>query len=347
MGFPTKHSTELISSSSLSNPPRVTNPELVSELMFNTMVIYGPTGSRKTTEIGNFAKYIYTKTGKITRLVTMDGGGYAPVQDLVGAGIIEPWRLVEEERPLPMLVHVSKGVWPKNLKNGKRLDNTLIPAAKSLHVGAYAVEGWFSIANAAMRYLVSKGQKINEDVVSKFEEESDFGSVSFGAPSRGHYGFAQNFLLDLLRNFSGLGLERILYTSLEGKGEDKFTKALTYGPATAGGAITSAIPQYVGDCLHFEDFSVNKGKDKDGQPLVDLQTRAWFVSHPDPQTRVMWPAKARLLPSKVEEFKKIMGNGYFNLNEKSLRDYMEVQDELLASGVEESINWRAKIDAGR
>jgi hypothetical protein len=338
----------------LPPPPTVVHPEEVSEMLFNTMVIYGPTGTRKTSQIGEFAKYIYEKTGKITRLISMDGGGYAPVQDLINVGVIEVWRLVEEEKPLPMLIHASRGLWPKSLSNGKRVSNSPLTTNKTeslKDVGAYAVEGWASIASAAIRYLVEKGQKINEDVVSKFAEESDFGEVSFGAPSRGHYNFVQNLILDLIRNFSALdGPERILYTSLEGKGEDKLTRGLQYGPLVAGQAITAAIPQYVGDCIHFEDFSEDKGKDPNnaGQKLIELGVRAWFSSHPDTQTGVMWPAKSRLVPSKVEEFKKRMGpQGYFLLGNKSLRDYLYTQDDLLKSSTEEARKWKAQVDASR
>ena len=80
-------------------PPLVVDPALVAEMLFNTMVLYGPTGSRKTSQIGEFAKYIYEKTGKITRLVSCDGGGWAPIQDLINAGIIEAWRILSKLGP--------------------------------------------------------------------------------------------------------------------------------------------------------------------------------------------------------------------------------------------------------
>lgn len=348
INIPTKGSENLTPAGLLTNVPSVMNPEAVGEMLFNTMVLYGPTGTRKTSQIREFAKYVYEKTGKKTRLLTMDGGGFGTAQDYINAGIIDVWRLVEEERPLPMLIEASRGKFPKDRKSGIRTSNKL--SNDMGDVGAYAVEGWFSIANAAMRYLVSKGQKINEDVVSKFNEKSDFGEdISFGAPSRGHYGFVQNLILDLIRNFSALSVERILYTSLEGKGEDKITKGLTYGPATAGGAITAAIPQYVGDCIHFEDFQVDAGVDKvSGAKLKETQVRAWFTSHPDPQTNVMWPAKCRIIPSKVEEFKKLMGpSGYFNLNDKSMYDYLKCQDELLTAGTQEIVAWKAQMDEAR
>ena len=335
-------------------PPTVVDPALVGEMLHNTLVLYGPTGSRKTSQIGEFAKYIYEKTGKVTRLVSTDGGGWAPIQDLINAGIIDAWRLTDEPELLSALMGASIGAWPKNLVNGIRPGGpTFAPNDKAralAGVGAYAIEGWFSIASACMRYLVSKGRKINEDVVSKFTESGDFGEFSFGAPSRGHYGFVQSFILDIIRNFSSLPVERVLYTSLEGKGEDKLTKGLQYGPAVAGSAITAAIPQYVGDCLHFEDYTEESAVDPANpkQKLVETKIRCWFQSHPDTQTGVMWPAKARLVPSKVPEFKKLMGeSGYFILGQKSLRDYLYTQDRLLESSTDEAKKWKEQVDEVR
>jgi hypothetical protein len=136
---------------------------------------------------------------------------------------------------------------------------------------------------------------------------------------------------------------------LEGKGEEKITNKLEYGPQVAGKAITAAVPQYVGDCLHFEDFVVDKGVDKDTKAkLVEVGVRAWFQQHPDPQTGVTWPAKSRLIPAKFIEFRKRMGeNGYFSLNEKGLHDYLRVQDELLRSGSEDLRRWKDEIDKKR
>ena len=339
-----------------SSPPLVSDPSLVAEMLHSTMVIYGPTGSRKTSQIGEFAKYIYEKTHKVTRLISCDGGGWAPIQDLINAGVIEAWRMVDEPVLNSAIIAASKGAWPKKLKNGIRSPGPVpLPMGEQKaialkDVGAYAIEGWFSIANAVMRFLVEGGRKINEDVVSKFTEESDFGSFSFGAPSRGHFGFAQNFILDLIRNFSALPLERVLYTSLEGKGEDKISKVLQYGPGVAGQAITAAVPQYVGDCIHFEDFLEEKGTDplNPKQKLVEPGVRAWFTSHPDTQTGVIWPAKSRLVPSKVVEFRKLMGQGgYFNLDKKSIRDYLTAQDSLLASSSNEAREWKRMIDEKR
>jgi hypothetical protein len=335
-------------------PPLVVNPGETSALLFNTMVVYGPTGSRKTSQIRAFAKYIYEKTGKKTRLITMDGGGYGTAQDYVNAGIIEPWRLVEEANPKVAIIKASRGAWPEKLVGGLRTSSNLIEvpkgqAAKHLKdVGAYVIEGWYSIAMAVIRDAVSKGTKISEEIVGRFTESLNGdgnSSESFGAPSRSHYGFVQNFTLDYIRNFSALPLERVMYTSLEGKGEDKIDKTLKYGPAVAGGAITAAIPAYVGDCIHFEDYV----KDTKTQ---EMEVRAWFQQHPDAENpRAIWPAKARIIPSRIQEFKSKMGkDGYFVLGDNSEPDlgtYLRVQDEMLASSTDEIVQWKKMIDEKR
>lgn len=360
MGFPNKTagstSLETLTTpkATPANPPSVVDAALVAEMLFNTMVLYGPTGTRKTSQIGAFAKYIYEKTGKQTRLISADGGGWAPVQDLINAGIIEAWRVTDEVDFLSAVRAAAAGAWPKLHKNGIRIPGpVVVPADKHKalkDVGAYAVEGFASIASAVMGDTVDKGRKINEDVVSKFGEEGDFGKFSFGAPSRGHYGFAQRFILDMIKGFTGLPVDRTCFSSLEGKGEDKLSKQTVYGPATAGGAITASVPQYVGDCLHFEDYFADGGVDPANakQQLKDFRVRAWFQQHPDSATGVMWPAKCRLVPSKIVEFKKIMGeHGYFDLNNLSIRDYLMAQDDMLSSSSNEAREWRAAIDAAR
>lgn len=351
-------------------PPLVGDPEAVSSLLQNTMVIYGPTGSRKTSQIRAFAKYIYEKTGKKTRLISMDGGGWGTAQDYVDAGIIEPWRMVEEKNPKVALIKASKGAWPEKLVRGYRQSANLIEVmpdqrAKALKdIGAYAIEGWHSISMAVMGDTVSKGQKISEDVVGLLKEglndtwnkdiqTQDPLAESFGAPARSHYGFVQNFTLAYIRNFSALPLERVLYTSLEGKGIDKQDGITTYGPAVAGGAITAAIPAYVGDCLHFEDFRVEAGVDPTNakQKLIEEGVRVWFTKHPDQQTGTMWPAKARIVPEQIKEFKEKMGKaGYFVLGdnkEPDLRTYLRLQDEMLGSATAKALAWKKMIDEKR
>ena len=219
-------------------------------------------------------------------------------------GLSNHWRVVEEEKPKLAIMKASKGMWPKTLNNGIR-QGLLYTDLKD--VGAYAVEGWASISSLVLGNLVETGQKINEEVVGKFiEQDSELGNESFGAPGRSHYGWVQNFILNIIRNFGGLPVERVLYTSIEGKGEDRISKQLQYGPAVAGSALVASIPTQVGDCLHYEDFVEETGAEGK-QKLVESKVRIWFTQHPDTLTGVTWPAKPRIVADKYEEFKKRIG----------------------------------------
>jgi hypothetical protein len=336
---------------------------ILASLLFNSIVTYGPTGVRKTSQIGEFAEYIYEKTGKPTRLYTADGGGYGVIQDYVNAGIIIPWRFSPEKNPLPAIVKASKGAWPKKLVNGINVGGIVIEPDHSKpgagveafkDVGAIAVESWYSIAELLMADVISKGRKISEDVVSMFEEDG----IKFGASSRGHYGWAQKTLLGLIRNFAALPVERVLFTSVESKGEDKLTKVLTYGPMAAGSAITAIIPTYVGDCLHFEDFVESGGADPGNpkQNLVRSRVKVWFQQHPDSQSpNIMWPAKSRIVPAKLGEFRaKVGANGYFVLPDAEagkpvdthggLYKYLKAQDELLGASTADKLELKKRLD---
>lgn len=350
----------VLSAASENLPPAlVRDPSLASELLNNTMILYGPTGSRKTTQIGEYAKYIYERTGKTTRLVTCDGGGYSPIQDLVNAGIIIPWRINEEKNPKVALVKASRGAWPDAIHNGLRASKLITEPGyldrgaymEKNNVGAYAIESWASIGQLIISDLVSRGQKISEDIVGSFTETTEYGSESFGAPAKSHFGFVQNFILGLIRNFSSIPVERVLYTSIEGKGEDRLTKQLQYGPQVAGNAITASVPTYVGDCLHFEDFTEDIGPDplNPSQKLVESKVRVWFTQHPDLTTKVMWPAKPRVVGAKYSEFRDRMGkNGYFVLGKDSnLGTYLRLQDDILTSSSDAARAWKADIDSKR
>ena len=41
--------------------------------------LYGDTGSTKTSRLGDAAEYYYKRTGKPSRLVSSDTGGWAPI----------------------------------------------------------------------------------------------------------------------------------------------------------------------------------------------------------------------------------------------------------------------------
>lgn len=304
----------------------------------NTILVYGESGTFKTSNIGRFARYIYEKTGKPTRLISADGGGWMPVQAEIDAGIIDALRIVEAEQPLPLLRKLGQGYWPSDGRlQLQGLDE----------VGAYAVEGLTSIPMLLLRHLAKTGRKVAEEVVGRFEEEIEVDGRKtkevFSAPARSHYGFIQNFVLDMLANFRALPVERVLFTAHEGKGSDDVTNQTIYGPATVGKAITDRLPSEVGDLLHFyaAPVAVTGGKSR-------LEVRCYMDKHPDTQTSIIWPAKTRLQPEQLTEFRGKFPEACFPLTlEQGVETYLKFQDESRSTGGATAATWKASIDERR
>jgi hypothetical protein len=284
-----------------------------------SICIYGATGTRKTTNIGRFARYIHESTGKITRLVTAEGGNLEPVSGEIEDGILEVAYVSEHKDLLGILRALSRGRWPQEV------DKKLKFGAPNLEgVGAYAVEGITTFSLLMLRHLANEARKINEEVVGQFSEGVEVGldakEAKFSAPARSHYGFVQNAILDIIQDFSALPVSRVLFTAHEGKGQDDFSKQLIYGPAAVGKAATSAIPPYLGDLFHL---------DYEEQPGKEPKVFAYFKPHPDPQTKVLWPAKVRLRPEAIPTLDKQFPGGKLELTlQQGIDTYLRFQDSL-------------------
>jgi len=303
--------------------------------IFNTLLIYGATGTGKTREIGAVALDIWKRYGKRTRLISADGGGWGSIQDYVDAGLIAPLNISDAETPLTQLRRLARGDWPHD---GGWLMRDKDPRWKQ--VGMYAIEGFSSISSMILRDQVDKGRKISEELAAKFtEKDADTDEpFTFGSPGRAHYGFAQNFILELIRHFQALmnyGVHQILFTSLEAAGEDRTSKQKILGPAAAGNALTSVIPQRVGDLIHLDIVGVPDGK------ATRDEYRAYYTNHTDPDVGRAWPAKLRLGPEATAfaqqstKFQK----GYIVLNDQGVEragvaELLRWRDEMAQSGVE-------------
>lgn len=300
----------------------------------NSLLVYGETGTFKTSNVGRFARYIYEKTGKPTRLISGDGGGWLPVQAEIDAGIIDALRVVEADQPLSLLRKLSQGYWPVN-------DRLVL--TDPTEIGGYAVETLTSLPTLVLRSLVRSGRKISEEVMGRFDEKIEVDGKStvetFGAPAKSHYGFVQNFTLDLITNFGALPVDRVLFTALEGKGGDDITQQTVYGPATVGKAITDRLPAMVGDLLHFYAVPASTGR---------AEVRCYMDKHPDTQTKIMWPAKPRLQAGQLEAFEARWPERYFTLTPDSgIEQYLRFQDEVLSTETQAAKDWKASIDAAR
>ncbi len=310
----------------------------------NNILIYGDTNRYKTTNVGRFARYIYETTGKRTRLISADGGGWEPIQAYVDSGIIEPLRVVEVLNPLSLIRVLQEGLWPEMEGNQIAVnDKGLVKVTKKglEDVGAYAIEGLTSLGSLILRWQATSGVKIGEDVVGKFQEsvvvDGRVEQEIFSSPARAHYGFAQNTVMDLLIHFSALPVSRVLFTAHEGKGQDDVSNQPVYGPQAVGKALTSRIPMNVGDMLHFDAVPNKEGK---------LEARAYYETHPDHYTRIPWPAKVRLEAQEIPQLQARFPGGFIPLTmDQGIEVYLAFQDGVRSRGAEELRKWKEQIDA--
>lgn len=195
--------------------------------MARSGVIYGPSGSFKTSQVKWFSRYIARKTGKATLLLSTDGGGWEPCRPEVDAGMIHAYKCDSATVPLPILQLISKGYWPHNVDG--RADFRPINWDE---IGGMAIEGWTSISQVIMRYLPASGISVGgedrnklggweQDVqVSDANGAAQHMKLNFRSNTRGDFGFVQSQLYSLVTNFNCLPCEYVLYTALEAKAED-------------------------------------------------------------------------------------------------------------------------------
>lgn len=325
--------------------------------MARTGIIYGPTGSFKSTACKHFSHYIYETTGKPTLLLSMDGGGWGPMEPEIQASLIRPYRITAQV-PLPVLRKISQGYWPTDPEEAD-VTKTNFTRMDWSHCGGIIVEGLTSISQGIMRTLADNNLKTGEEATSPFAQriivDGQITSESFAGNSRGHYGFVQNAIYSMVMNFAGLPCRYVLFTALESRTEED-DRSTVYGPQIAGKKATNNAPSWVGDCIHNQDYSVARTvqmKDPTTGKMVDSVThethvRSYFMKHPDPSTGIMFPAKPRVTPEQLPALMKAYPGGYYEATpEIGFNQYLHLVDSLSKSQADKVNEWRAKIDQKR
>jgi hypothetical protein len=322
--------------------------------MARSGLIYGDTGTFKTTAIAHLARYIAAKTGKSTLLFSADGGGWGPCQEEIDAGMIRPYRCDTAVIPLPILRKVSQGYWPENVSETNIEQVNFIPVRWD-EVGAIAVEGVTSIGTMLMRHVADKNLKTGEEATSPFRMPIRVNGTiveeTFAGNSRGHYGFVQNQLYGLIMNFGSLPIEYFLLTGHDKKAEDGDRQTVG-GVAAPGKAISALIPTWIGDCLHAQDYQVEKrvsapkpGGGTEEVTTLDTVCRYYFKKHPDPVTGIMYPAKPRVTHSAVAALERKFPGGFFTPTPEHGFDlYLAALDELSAGHADTLKDWRQRAD---
>ena len=350
--------------------------------MAKSILIYGPTGAWKTTQIRWLARYIYEKYEKITRVIYTGAsdGGLTKAEE--NAGLIESFRIGLRDNPCSMIRLLARGRWPRVVEDRGAIRLQLVePTADTWKkVGAIVLDSLGMGAEEAMRDTIDKGRPMAQEVVTPFTEKVEIvnaqGQVStieekFAAASKAHYGFGQNFASGIINAMSSLPVEIVMFTTMEKKveEEDSSGRQTIYGPELPGNKLTPKVGGLVGDLLHFDQYFVTS-EVPDIDPATNQQrmvtdpqtkkvtpamtkvmlpkTRVYFVKHPDLKTGITFPAKPRIPSEKWPEMLKKWPCGYFEPTiTGGLDEYLKFEDELEGGATDALKEWREKIDLAR
>lgn len=327
----------------------------------DTIMLYGESGSTKTTQAMFIAKWIYEKYGLLTRWITADGGGYKPVQDagLEELGIVKVLDITGRKHILADARKLIRGWWPQVVVNesGQRVRRmSPISAEEAKKIGCYVAEGTTSFSTAFKLHISRNAPGMGSQGRSwTYEEDGEI----FGGISQSHYGAIQTFIYEMMQTLRSLpntldkeavrmpNLKVVVWTGLVGKGEAKNT-ITKYGPQIAGTAVTTECPQWLGDCLHLHKFSEVTTEEGTNIQSVRNNPVAFFLEHPDPETGINYLAKPRVAPSSYPLLLKVYPGGYVALTpEVGIEHYLKTLDKLSNKAKGVTAKWKEEVDRKR
>jgi hypothetical protein len=253
-------------------------------------LVYGKSGTAKTTWWMTIAEELFRLTGQTTRLYIGDGG-LATVEDagLMEDKIVEACVFNERDWPFTTVRQISQGAWP----NAK---NELVPLAQSGadNVGLWVFEGLtvmsdyiMGSAKGGLADRAGKGEKIGQDSPIMVQDPS---GEKFGGNAMAHWNFAQRRIIDAIQASKALpGF--VIWTAHERAAEDKEDgNEKIIGPAAAGKALTAQLPLWFGNTIHMTT-ATKKVKQKDPATGKDVdqyivERRAYTRDHADPDGTV-------------------------------------------------------------
>lgn len=288
-------------------------------------LLYADSGGLKSWNCIKIAEHVLETTGKLTRVVYADLGGYEDMKNAAEGGLIQLFNLGQTASPVAALQKLARGEWPVRGSDGV-VDFKPFAENGGPEIGCYVFDSLTATADMLMQELVAKGQRTGQDVVARF---SYFGET-FGSPSQSHYGTVQSMMKRFITVASNLPVNRVIYTALEGKGQDEQTKATVLGPKVIGQAMTDAMGPMIGNTFHLQAVAVDGG--------TKIEYRCYFRPHPHPTLPLTYPAKVRL-DEGLDEWNKLHPEGYFLVGkeqpgEPSVASFLEFREHLAKQKVQ-------------
>jgi len=323
-----------------TTPKRIIRPGIRKA---NTLLIYGELFTGKTRQVGRLAKWIYDTTGKTTRYISADGGGFDVLQNLIDAGIIDAISISGREDIQPTLKLLAQGWWYD--EDGAMIEPS--HAANDIsNVGMYVVEGTKFICDQIHQVLLMKSRTFTEkDVITEVEDiQLDTNTKhTFGLPMLRHYEYVQRAITNTIRDFQQLitrltGNPMLVFTSHTYEVEDDAKRDIraAAGPAASGKALTKTLPSMFSKTIHLTTATVRRAipaaAGKPASTVTENEYRAWFAPHRDQVNLPFWQATMRFSEEQIQairanpEWQKLYDQKYLVLPEADQMGVMRLFD---------------------
>lgn len=206
--------------------------------MATTILLYGRTGSGKTSQIGKLAEHVKATTGLNTRIYTADAGGTDTLAPHVELGFVhveaysggDPWIWLNKA----VNGYIKKdGRWVKDEEANKK-------------IGLYAFESAHAIAKLLKSDMESKaanGVNIGGDTNTSFQTQGDGETLKIGT-TKGFQKFSipQTRVNEEMLASQKLPAQYVLWTAGVGKDDDEIISQKIVGPDVLGRALTGTLP---------------------------------------------------------------------------------------------------------
>lgn len=251
-------------------------------------LIIGATGSGKTINIGEIAKYVLAKYGKVTRMASTDPSGAGPLVGMVKSKEIEFWPVHAWPRPIEAMYKSTLGHWP--LRTDDPESPIVPPDAGTWEVyGFGAYEGLTSYGDTILDDLKRTKASLSQDPSYSWSQ----GDFTTSGGNQSYYGMMQDTLKLWVVNTHLLKYEKVLWTALESRGDDQ-SGSKVYGPMIGGKKATGRAGQWFVNMMHMDIIAGAAVTDPlTKQTLVEAKHILFLKTHIDPQTMVPFPCKIR------------------------------------------------------
>jgi hypothetical protein len=209
-------------------------------LAATSILLYGRTRAGKTTQIGELAEQVFKKTGKKTRIYTIDRGGVDSIQPYVELGLID---VVSQDATSPWLFLNKAAKGMVRDANGK----WLIDEKLNSQIGFYAFESMTAFADALMADLATKSadnQNIGGASNINFTVNSDGESLKIAGNNMSHYNVVQVRITEDVWTSQRLPAEYVLWTASVSKDDDSTSSSKVLGPEVVGKKLTAEVPRW-------------------------------------------------------------------------------------------------------